>query len=210
MKWDFLYLLLSAVLVLTACWDEEGSQSNTLPYPITAVAVDPVNPNVVYLATRGNGIYKSEDSGVNWRRVIAGLLDLMVDDLAVDLYDPETVYAATEGGIYRGIDVDLDEPGVESWERIEGSGTGITAIVIDRNSCNTKGLPCRNVYTASESEGIHKSTDSGLSWGPMNVGLTETAVKSLGISPPLYLPGTFPDQCPDPPKPCLDISDIDP
>lgn len=187
--------LLLGLLLLTACWDEEGLQSGALSYPITAVAVDPVNPQIVYLATRGNGVYKSKTYGEAWERSVNGLMDSMVEDLAVDLFNPNTIYAATGGGVYRSIN------GGVSWLLPEqGSGTGITAIVIDRNSCVTEGMACKNVYAASESVGVYKSTDSGLSWISMNEGLTETAVKSLAIFPPLYLPGQcddVPDQCED-------------
>jgi hypothetical protein len=207
-------ILLLGLLVLSACWDDSGSENKPLPYDIIAIAVDPVDPDVVYLgtgdvatgdlATLGDGVYKSTDGGITWRRIVAGLLDLRVQALAVDLFDPATVYAGTEGGIYRSFN------GGEIWEWISGSGSGITAIVIDRNSCINKGLTCRTLYAASESEGVFKSTDGGLSWGIMNSGLTETTVKSLAISPPLYLSGTFPEQCPDPPDPCDDIRDIAP
>lgn len=213
-------LFLSGVLFLPACWDENTFEDRALPYDVTAIAMDPVNPNIVYLgtgdisrgelATGGNGIYKSTDGGATWRRVVNGLLDLTVNDLVVDLFDPNTVYAGTDGGIYRGIDTDPDpdEPGVESWERLIGSGTGITAIVIDRNSCGPgkgPGFQCKKIYAASESEGVRKSWDGGANWTLMNENLTEIAVKSLGISPPLYLPGTFPGSCPDP---CNDIRDV--
>ena len=198
MRWNYFLLFpLFGFFLLSACWDEGGLDGDTPPYDITAIAIDPVNPDVVYLGTGslasgdlaagGDGVYKSTDGGVTWRRMVVGLLDLTVQDVVVDLFDPKTVYAGTEGGVYRSFN------GGEVWEWISGSGSGITAIVIDRNSCNTKELACRTIYAASESEGVFQSSDGGLTWGIMNSGLTETAVKSLAIHPPLYLPG----QCDD-------------
>jgi photosystem II stability/assembly factor-like uncharacterized protein len=170
---------------------------------------DEVCNTVLYMATGGtlsgvklgNGVYKSVDSGANWNLINVGLLDLTVESLAVDLFDPDTLYVGTESGVYKSTN------GGASWSPMPGSGTGITALVIDRNSCTTQGLPCQIVYAASETLGVYKSTDSGLTWSPMT-GLTETAVKSLAIHPPLYLPG----HCLDLEESCLDtdIRDIDP
>ena len=208
-------LFLLGLVFLPACWDEEGSNTEALPYDITAIAIDPVNPDIVYigtgnlasgdLAAGGDGVYKSMDGGMTWRRVVNGLLSFTVQDVVVDLFDPNTVYVATEGGIYRSSN------GGEDWggAPLQGAGTDIVAIVIDRFSCNAPGLPCGTIYTASEADGVRQSTDGGLSWSIMNGGLTEPAVKSLAISPPLYLPGTFPDGCPDP-QTCDDIRDVFP
>ena len=210
-------------MILSACWDEGGVDSGTSPYDITAIAIDPVTRieieeddigdddgicetgedcyppgRVVYLATGdltsgdlaagGDGVYKSTDGGMTWRRIVSGLLDLTVRDVVVDLFDPNTVYAGTEGGVYRSSN------GGEDWGGfpLPGSGAGITAIVIDRNSCNTIGLPCQKIYAASESVGVFRSTNGGLDLEPLT-GISEQAVKSLAIHPPLYLPG----QCDD-------------
>ena len=221
LHWVSLFLLIS----IGGCWDDTVS-GDTLPFDITAIAVDPVNrieilgdsignddsvcntgeicEIVIYLGTDGDGVYKSTDGGNTWRRVTFGLFNLRVRALAVDLFSPDTIYAGMENGIYRSFN------GGAVWDLIQGSGTGITEIVIDRYSCITKGLRCNTLYASSESEGVYKSTDAGDTWGLINAGLTETAVKSLAISPPLYLPGQclidlLPEPCSD-----TDIRDLDP
>ncbi len=67
--------------------------------PATAFAFPPAEPGVVYIAIRGQGIYRSEDGGETWRTVNAGLPSYSIPALAVSA-DSSTVYAATAGGLY--------------------------------------------------------------------------------------------------------------
>ena len=90
-----------------ASWSEVGGNVETDPvnsppdawwfYPSQSwrVAVDPHNPQRLFYLL--GGIYRSEDSGANWRNNIKGAQDTCVTDLAVDTDhpagQPDTLYA---------------------------------------------------------------------------------------------------------------------
>src|SRR5204862_7099092 len=84
----------------TPLFDRQGS------YSIGAVALDPKNPNVVWVGTGelnaqrsvgyGDGIYKSEDGGKSWKNL--GLKSSEhIGRIVIDPRDSNTVYVAAQG-----------------------------------------------------------------------------------------------------------------
>jgi photosystem II stability/assembly factor-like uncharacterized protein len=63
---------------------------------LTTLLPDP-RSGTLYAGT-SRGVLKSSDGGAHWTAVNAGLTTLWVNDLAIDLRNPNTVYAATSGG----------------------------------------------------------------------------------------------------------------
>jgi photosystem II stability/assembly factor-like uncharacterized protein len=81
------------------------------------VAVDPANPDRVYVGTLDDGLYASQDGGLTWDRGGDGLADRRVLSLAVSPSHRESavsvVYAGTEpSNLYRS------EDGGHSWQRL--------------------------------------------------------------------------------------------
>ena len=105
-----------------------------------SLAIDPSNPDIVYLGTERNGIVKTTDGGTTWERLRYGLRHSPSDagpaypevwDIAVSPHDPSLVIAATLGspgpvvgesagsaGVYRS------EDGGATWKR---SNCGLTS-----------------------------------------------------------------------------------
>ena len=105
-----------------------------------SLAVDPSNPDIVYLGTESNGIVKTTDGGTTWERLRYGMRHAPSDagmaypevwDIAVSPHDPSLVIAATLGspgpvvgewagsaGVYRS------EDGGATWKR---SNCGLTS-----------------------------------------------------------------------------------
>lgn len=70
-------------------------------------ALDPSDPDEVWLGTWGKGIYKSYD-GMDFDAPASGIGNFMfgkhVNDILVDPRSPDTVYVATEEGVFRTTD----------------------------------------------------------------------------------------------------------
>jgi photosystem II stability/assembly factor-like uncharacterized protein len=86
-----------------AHWSSIGDGLEALIHtgaPITALAMDPVNPDVVYAGTSGNGVFRSPDGGADWTPFNDGLTNLDVQVLVIPPERPDMLYASTSGGIF--------------------------------------------------------------------------------------------------------------
>jgi photosystem II stability/assembly factor-like uncharacterized protein len=170
-----------AVAVLSGCW---GSPSNEISstFDLKAIAVDPVTPTTLYVATDGGGITKSTDGGSTWAPINNGLTDLKVTALAIDWFKPSWIYAGTENG---GVFTSADFGG--TWVGPVGGNpiTDIRGIVIDRNSCPAGNLPCQGVYVASQTSGVWRSNNGGSTYSQINESLSNPAVTAIAIYPTL-------------------------
>ncbi len=61
---------------------------------VRCLAADPLNPEIIYAGTQGNGVLRSNDRGKTWRSV--GLAGQVVKALAISHSQPGTVYAGTK------------------------------------------------------------------------------------------------------------------
>ncbi len=76
-------------------------------YYVTRVTADPVAPGVVYACLSGFGqdeqsphVFRSTDRGDTWTPVAGNLPDAPANDLIVDPGDPNTLFLATDVGVY--------------------------------------------------------------------------------------------------------------
>ena len=140
-------------------WEPAGWGGGGFYY---AAAFHPARDGVIYMGGDVAGVYKSEDHGRHWRLINNGLADYGVFSLAVDRTNPQTVYAATEGGLCKSVD------GGEQWKllpqterknlRITGEkGRSIRAVAVAPNDGNV-------VYAASPGGKVYKSGDGGQTW----------------------------------------------
>ncbi|MGH9766905.1 MAG: WD40/YVTN/BNR-like repeat-containing protein, partial [Blastocatellia bacterium] len=89
---------------------------------VSSMAMEPGNPNVIYVGTgegvygfeqdtsvgdfRGAGIFKTTDGGANWTRLdgTRGRDFYYVNDLVISPNDKNRIYAATGTGVWRSVD----------------------------------------------------------------------------------------------------------
>lgn len=81
---------------------------------VRCVEVDPLNPQVVYAGTQGQGVFRSVDGGHSWQA--AGLQGVIVKSLAASPHHAGVVYAGTKSPplLYRTRD------GGQHWEEMRG------------------------------------------------------------------------------------------
>ncbi len=174
---------------------------------INDIAVHPHNPDIAYVATWRDGILKTIDGGKSWKAINNGLLSLNVRSLAIDLARPDVVYAGlSEGvGIFKTINsgklwepinagiivecpsylqrvgqvqtgVSLEKPKrVIAGDYYSIPWTSIGSIVIDPGDPEI-------LYASDLYLGVYLSTDGGVSWTPINDGLSTKAVTDLALS----------------------------
>ena len=138
------------------------------------LAVDPCDPQVVYVATGNAGLLKSSDGGANWRAMSLGAsASTPVLSVAVDPYNPNVVCAGLAGsGLYRSDD------SAATWQlSMDGLApeAHVAAIVFDPQNAQV-------MYGADRLSGVYRSTDGGRTWHPINSGLRTRAVNRLAIS----------------------------
>jgi photosystem II stability/assembly factor-like uncharacterized protein len=113
---------------------------------VTAIAIDPKDPEVLYASMKNAGIYKSINGGISWRPAHPGLSNTHVMSLLIDSQNPRILYAGTLGGIYK------TEDGGENWNRI-GEGTHVLMDPQDSS----------HLY-ARDGDSIYETTNQGHNW----------------------------------------------
>jgi photosystem II stability/assembly factor-like uncharacterized protein len=98
---------------------------------VNALALDPVQPEIVYAGTYKGGVVRSTDGGKSWRAVNAGLKEKgYVLALTIDQARPENVYAGGESGVFRSTN------GGGSWSPLNRGlrGHSVHALAVDPGS----------------------------------------------------------------------------
>ncbi|HUN90132.1 MAG TPA: hypothetical protein VMU28_15135 [Terriglobales bacterium] len=118
-----------------------------------SVAIDPVNPEIVYAGTR-HLAWKTPDGGKTWRNIHDGMLDDSdVFSIIVDQKTPSRVYASACSGIYKS------ENGGELFHRVQG---------MPHSAIRTRKLkqdPVRpSIVYAGTTGGLWKTLDGGAKW----------------------------------------------
>ena len=180
-------------------------------YSIGCLALDPNNPEVVWVGTGenvsgrhvayGSGVYRSRDGGTSWEQVGLGKSE-HIGMIRIDPRDSNVVYVAAQGPLWsaggeRGLYKSLD--GGATWTKILGDGLGNTALDDRYTGVSEVHLDPRNpdiVYAASwqrfrnvavlmdggPGSGIHKSEDGGATWRELTEGLPEEDMGKIGLA----------------------------
>ncbi len=172
-------------------------------YSIGTIAIDPINPEVVWVGTGenvsgrhvgwGSGVYRSLDGGASWRNM--GLeRSEHIGRILIHPEDGRTILVAAEGPLWsaggdRGVFKSVD--GGESWRRVlrVDTHTGVTDLEFAPDDPGT-------VYAATyqrrrhvwgflgggPGSGIHKSVDGGDNWREVTNGLPSGDMGKIGLA----------------------------
>jgi hypothetical protein len=199
-------LLSTAIPLSAANWTSIGpsSLSAGVLYSgrITAIAGDPTNANILYIAAAGGGVWKTINGGGTWAPLTDATPTAFMGALAVAPSNPQVVYAGTgeanlgpsklaiaRDNIYYGLGVLKSTDGGATWVMAGAAPfyrRTISRIVVDPTNANVvyvavgavayNGLPGNT--------GIWKSVDGGATWVDTTLGISTTAAFSdLAIDP---------------------------
>jgi photosystem II stability/assembly factor-like uncharacterized protein len=163
-------------------WTNMGLKDS---HHIGAIAIDPNNPDVVYVAAAGHlwgankerGLYKTTDGGKTWINTKFINEDTGFIDLALDPEDPKTLYAAAYqrrrtpfgfqgGGPYGGLYKTSDSGA--TWTKLTN---GLPSDVAGRIGIDIYRKDPRIVYITLEhpkESGVYRSEDKGATWKKMS------------------------------------------
>tara|TARA_R110002096_G_scaffold30459_15_gene90767 strand:- start:77 stop:2563 length:2487 start_codon:yes stop_codon:yes gene_type:complete len=181
-------------------FDQEASTS------IGDIALDPSNPDVLWVgtgeanifrsSTAGCGLYKTEDGGKTWQH--RGLGDThTIARIVVHPKDPDTIYVAAGGhewtdnaerGVYKTTD------GGKNWQRVlyVNERTGAVDLVINPDNPDVlyaatwqrirRHWNDPRIEEGYDKSGVWKTADGGATWQPINAGLPAAEVRGrIGI-----------------------------
>ncbi|HXN64563.1 MAG TPA: hypothetical protein VN862_04460 [Candidatus Acidoferrales bacterium] len=171
-------------------WQSVFDHENTLS--IGAIAIEPNNPEVVWVGTGegtarntvsfGDGIYRSTDGGKSWQNM--GLKDAdRFTQIVINPRNPNIVFAAALGHMFgtneeRGVFMTTD--GGKNWQKVLylDPQHGAADLAIDQSNSNvlyaTMWYFLRRPWTytsGDEKGGVFKSVDGGLTWNKLTNGL---------------------------------------
>ncbi|MBA3665854.1 MAG: glycosyl hydrolase [Bacteroidetes bacterium] len=159
---------------------------------IGALAIDQKNPNIIYVGTGesnmrnsvsiGNGMYKSTDSGDNWKKIGLDSVE-HISKVVIDPSNSDIIYVAAPGPLWsnskhRGLY--KSENGGETWEKIYyiDDKTGCADLLIDPTNPKILFISMwqfrRQPYSFNSggtTSGLYKSLDGGKTWKEIKNGL---------------------------------------
>jgi hypothetical protein len=135
---------------------------------LTTIAVDPVDPQIIYAASagqlghEGSGVWKTTDGGATWTPItddVPTLTTLSIGAIAIDPTNHDRVYfVAVDEGLYRS-----DDAGA-SWTHVSGdlhvrsntdTGDWVVLLVNPANA---------NILFVTSDLGVQRSMDGGQTW----------------------------------------------
>ncbi|MCB0552229.1 MAG: glycosyl hydrolase [Phaeodactylibacter sp.] len=138
-----------------------------------AVAGLPSDPFTFYMGTTGGGVWKTEDGGLNWFNISDGYFQTgTVGAIAIAPSDPNILYvgmgehpvrgvmSSSGDGVYKSLD------GGKTWQHLGLADTRhIASVQVHPQNPNIVYVAAQGAaFGPSESRGVYRSLDGGISW----------------------------------------------
>jgi photosystem II stability/assembly factor-like uncharacterized protein len=157
---------------------------------ITAMAANPLDPNIVYAGGAVGGVFKSTNGGTNWLPVSDAVPSLSVGDIAIDPGDPSKIYLGTgesnaAGDSYAGTGVYRSTDAGATWQFLGlPNSRHIGKIAIDpTNSSRIFVAAVGTLFGHNTDRGIYRTTDSGTTWERVLFVSDSTGAIDVAINP---------------------------
>lgn len=156
-----------------------------------AVAGHKDRPNEYFFGATGGGLWKTTDSGLNWRPVTDGMIhSSSVGSVAVAPSDADVVYLGMGEGqlrsnVLQGDGMYRSDDAGETWKYIGLEDTRVISTIqvhpADANVVYAAALG--DPYTPSEARGVFRSTDGGQNWRRILFRSPEAGAIDVAIDP---------------------------
>lgn len=134
-------------------------------------AIDPVNPDIMYVQISNQGVYRSVDGGDSWTSSSVGLGPDFYTGFVIDPTDTNRIYLGSGNN-----DVIVTTNGGANWGPLANNGLGNYTI----NSLAMAPNDPTRLYGASSQRGLYVTTDGGTNWTTTGAGFVNTTIQSVG------------------------------
>jgi len=146
---------------------------------VSSIAINPNNPNIIYMGTVGGGVWRSNDGGTTWTPIFDRQIALGVGEpaaIAIDPNNTNTVYVGTSGrfapqpqaGLFKSTDgggswilLGSGYPAANTGNSIGLVGLWIDAVIVDPTNSNVVYLAGGAPPGSGATGGLFRSTDGG-------------------------------------------------
>ena len=137
---------------------------------VNTIALDPSNPEVIYVGTPASGLWRSMDDGDSWEALFTDLPSMGVSGIVVHPTGPDTIYIATGDGdgsdtYSAGVLKSIDHGA--SWQ-----STGLNWSLAQTRTTRALRMHPQdhNTLYCAASSGIYRTVDSGETWQQLGAG----------------------------------------
>src|SRR6476619_3937376 len=150
-------LWMYAALVAEQPWQPIGPDGGN----VRSLAIDPKNPDRIFLGTSAGNLYLSSDNGASWSRFARPdkYGEMVLDHIVIDPSDPRNIFVAAWNAQLPNSDGDLfrSKDGGKNWEIVADlHGKSLRALSIAAS--NPK------ILVVGALDGIYRSRDGGHAW----------------------------------------------
>ncbi len=149
-------------------------------YSVTTISISKINPLTVIAGTGDGKVHISQNGGLTWQNISAGLPARWVTHVEADPFDAQTIYATLSGfrwdeplpHVFKSVNLG------QTWTDISGNlpEFPVNDIVLDPD------LPGRIIVGTDA--GVYGTTDGGATWSYIFTGLPAVPVCALAIHGP--------------------------
>jgi photosystem II stability/assembly factor-like uncharacterized protein len=148
-------------------WTGNGPRAKS----IEAIVPDPLNPQRMWAAAFGSGVWRSLDGGVTWAQFDVGLLNTYVRCVAPNPKHPDSLLCGTNDGAYGSTD------GGMTWTEVLATTQSVRDITIHPRRTKT-------AYVSTYGLGIYKTVNNSWNqWATVNTGLANLNVRDVTPHP---------------------------
>lgn len=161
---------------------------DNVPGRINALAIDPVDGEIIYAGSAAGGVFKTTNAAFSWTAMWEKQLSLAIGGLGIAPSDRSIIYAATGEWdvsvsaiytMYPGVGVYRSSDAGSTWRQLAPiSSSETSAVAVDPTNPN-------RIFVAG-GRGLHRSTNGGTTWGvipPNTQGVFDGAVSDVVIDP---------------------------